>query len=104
MIIQGSNSPLVLTFESDMSNVTEFSAALIKANSNVILKRWLKSDIEIATVDVALPLTQKETFYFPAGTHTLEIKWVDENEIRFAEAISIEVVQRLDKERFTIEG
>lgn len=107
MIIQGSNAPILLTFESSMDSITDFSAALVSrklVDKTSILKHWEKADIEVNETAVALPLTQEETMEFPSGVCSLEIKWVDEDNVHFADVVNINVEHRADKTKLAIGG
>lgn len=107
MIIQGSNAPILLTFESSMESIVDFSAALVSrqlSGEATILKQWGKEDISISDTDVALPLEQEETMEFPNHVCSLEIKWVDENDIHFADVVKILVQPRADKTKLELGG
>lgn len=107
MIIQGSNAPILLTFGSNMESISDFSATLISRrleDKDAILKQWRKEDVEIAGSDIILPLTQEETLAFPYGVHTLEVKWVneDDGDILFADAVKIDIEKRVDKTTLSV--
>lgn len=104
MIIQGSNSPIMLEFENDKSEITDFSAALFRGQSGGELKQWQMDDIEISGNLIFLPLTQEETMGLPAGQLILEIKWVDEKNVCFAKLVLMAVQKRNDKTVFTLGG
>lgn len=105
MIVQGSNAPILLTFDNIMENVTDFSAVLVSrrlGDENKIIKQWTKDDIEIGGLDIILPLTQEETMEFPSGTHALEVKWVNEDNICFANVVNVNIEYRADKTKLNI--
>lgn len=108
MIIQGSNEPIVLEFDRDMSEVQKFSAVLFKQakalSTNSIdseLKKWSREDAFIEDGKVILGLKEEETMKFPVGVATLEVKWLDNADVMFADEVQIDVVKWFDKTRLT---
>ena len=50
MIYQGSNSPLIVTFDQDVSELSALTATLWKTGmqcSSTLIKRWDKEDMDI---------------------------------------------------------
>ena len=95
MIIQGSNNPIILEFDSPMEGITDFSAVLSYKGQSI--KQWRLSDVQIEDVSIIMPLTQEETLAFPSDRLCLEIKWLNNDNICFAERIAISVEKRFDK-------
>ena len=69
MIFQGGNSPIVLKFPYDISDMSGFSAALIDDRSSCVLKQWNLSDINIDGSMLYMPLSQDDTLSMPHGIH-----------------------------------
>lgn len=100
MIFQGGNSPIVLKFPYDISDMSGFSAALIDDRSSCVLKQWNLSDINIDGSMLYMPLSQDDTLSMPHGIHFLEVKWLSGQNIQFAKIIRIHVIKRDDKTSF----
>ena len=97
MIIQGTNLPLVVTFDADVSETAALVITLWRRNGTE-LKRWTKNDMQITEDTVELPLTEEETAAFPEGYNTLEAKGLDEyGQTIFWEAMPLLVEGRRDK-------
>lgn len=75
MIIQGSNQPITISFDEDMSLQSDIEIALFSGSTE--LKHWSKEDLTIDEDVIQAPLTQEETMDFPAGSAILEVKWYD---------------------------
>ena len=95
MIIQGSNNPIILEFDSPIEGITDFSAVLSYKGQSI--KQWRLGDVQIEDDSITMPLTQEETLVFPSDRLCLEVKWVDNDNICFAEKIIISVEKRFDK-------
>ena len=94
MLIQGTNAPLIIEFDSNV-DVIDMSIALIMGDKAI--KRWGKSDVTIEGVFVYCSLTQQETIEMPTGTAVLEIKWTNrDGEVQFADRASVRIVKRID--------
>ena len=80
-IIQGSNNPIVVNFDRDISQCSKVEVGLYhpKPHTEQTLKEWHKDDITFYENEayIELPLTQKETMAFPIGRVSLEIKALD---------------------------
>lgn len=81
VIIQGSNNPIVVNFDRDISQCpsVEVGLYLPKAHGYLTLKEWHKADISFNENEayIELPLSQEETLSFPSGKISLEIKALD---------------------------
>lgn len=96
MIIQGSNSPITLTFDSDISEIPTIVATLWRGKGN-LFKQWNKSDMEIDETTAELPLTEEETAGLDGGTVVLDVKGVDDTgAIIFYEEAYVQVLARRD--------
>lgn len=114
MIIQGANEPIILNVKKDLTDIQDFSAvlysekSLIKGTGAVVLKKWTKDDVTIDAYEnevtpITLPLKESETMGFVKGNAKLEIKWLLEGNIWFAEEAVILVKEWNDKTRMTDE-
>ena len=106
MIIQGSNSPIVISFDDDVSGVTEWSVALFgedkRGMPSVLLKHWGTEDIEVDGSTAYAPLTEEETMEFAPGVASLEIKWLEADDIVFQSAtVRVRISGRKDKTKIT---
>jgi hypothetical protein len=96
MIIQGSNNPITLTFDSDLTDIPTLVATLWLGRG-IMLKRWDKSDMSIDGEVVTLPLTEEETAQMGGGTIVLDVKGLDEDGYTiFWEEASLRVLPRRD--------
>ncbi len=96
MIIQGSNNPITLTFDSDLADIPTLVATLWLGKGNM-LKRWDKSDMDIDGSTAALPLTEEETAAINGGYIALDVKGVDEyGSIIFWDEATLRVLCRRD--------
>ena len=98
-IPQGSNNPLVITFDEDV----EVSSIVIslwdrKSGTDEPLKVWTEEDVTIEEENVICPLSEEETAGFPAGKLLLEIKGLDEDgNTLFWQEITVRILHRYDK-------
>lgn len=100
MIIQGSNTPIVVTFSDDIATMVSLVATLWTEDGQNI-KTWNKDDMipDNDGTTVELPLTEEETREYPVGFVSLEIKGVAENgQILFWKDAKIRVQSRMDRE------
>ena len=99
-IIQGSNNPLVIQFDQDVSGFPQFVVTLWKTKTSEydLVKQWNKAAMTIDGDTVTLPLTEAETRAMPAGLLQVEAKGLGTggNTLFWAE-MSIDVVFRRDK-------
>lgn len=96
MIIQGSNNPITLTFDADITDIPTIVATLW-AGRGTMLKRWDKADMAIDGKEAALPLTEEETVAMPCGFLALDVKAVDDDgNIVFWDEASVQVLPRRD--------
>ena len=111
MINQGSNSPIQITFDEDMRNMSDWSIALF-GNEKIgrpekLLKHWGKDDLQFnedGTV-VSVPLTEDETMCFPPCVASLEIKWLPaDSHVFLTDVIRIRISKRSDKTKLVACG
>lgn len=96
MIIQGSNTPITLTMDSDVSTIPTLVATLWADEK--LLKRWDTADMTIEGATISLPLTEAETAKMKAGKAVVNVKGLDTNSttIFWDEAV-INIVSRKDR-------
>lgn len=96
MIIQGTNRPIVFTFEESMEDILDIEICLYSNNQEI--KHWTLGDVDIDDNRIVCPLTQAETVLFPAGKCTIEVKWMNSyGETLFAKNLVNTIVERYDK-------
>ena len=96
MIIQGTNIPIQLTFEQDVSGLTKLVATLWQ--SGKLLKQWERADMTIIGNVVTLPLNEDETRTWKKGKIKLEVKGLNRsNQVLFWEEAFTEVLSRDDR-------
>lgn len=97
MLIQGTNTPLAITFEDDVSNVPVLVISLWK-RKGIKLKSWTIENIVVDGDTVYCPLEEQETADFPEGAATLEVKGLDENgQTMFWEKAQVLIESRSDR-------
>lgn len=98
MIIQGTNIPLVITFDEDVSSCEALVITLWRRD-RVKLKQWNMSDVTIEADVVTLPISQEESAAWPEGYNMLEAKGLDENGYTiFWEEAPVMIEGRRDKD------
>lgn len=97
MIVQGTNVPLSVEFDADVSEIPVLVATLwLKDGSK--LKQWDKADMQVEGNTVYLPLDEEETANIAPGFIALEIKGLDDaNQTIFWEESMIKVEGRRDR-------
>jgi len=87
MIVQGSNNPIIVSFDEDVSSIQDWSMSLYgedkRGAPGDLLKHWGLDDVEIDENSVSAPLSQEETLAFPPCVATLEIKWLNADDLIF---------------------
>jgi hypothetical protein len=97
MIYQGSNSPIVITFDEPADGLKDLSIGLYDKSKNP-LKTWNLDTVEISGNDVTCPLTQEETSAMEDGYVTFLVKWSDgDGDVIFAKEETIYIYPRSDK-------
>lgn len=104
-IYQGSNSPIVLIFEEDITQISDFSAALIpkyglRTDEDVIpiLKRWSFEDIIMRDEHtIVLKLSQKESSELSSIPCILEVKVSFEGNVKIVISSLVNIYKRVDK-------
>lgn len=102
MIIQGANTPLVITFDEDVTNIPKLLITMwcdMKDYSGSPIKTWTKDDVIVDRRNVALPLTEQETSSLPTAPMVIEAKGLDSNGATiFWDQCSVNVKRRRDKD------
>lgn len=82
MIVQGTNLPIIITFDEDASTFQSLSVILRPRDSVTAIKTWNLSSVEIAGPEVQCPIEQEDLFA-PNLNITedlnvaIEIKWMN---------------------------
>ena len=100
MIPQGSNSPIVVKLDTNISEISRLVITLWKPGSGGTspIKTWEKTDMAIDGDTAACPLTEAETKSLPVGTLPLEIKGMDASgKMLFWQDCYVSVLGRRDK-------
>lgn len=105
MIIQGSNNPIILEYDSPVDKITDISVVLtqkgsLQCNGSGYAKQWRMADVQKSGKTILLPLTQYETLSFMPGKYDLEVKWIENDSIIFARVVTIYVEPRSDRTQF----
>lgn len=81
MIIQGSNNPLVIQFDTDVDTLPALVVTLWSDNAGYqtkMLKRWNIGDMEVTGDTAVCPISERETKSLPSGDLVIEAKGLDE--------------------------
>jgi len=101
MIIQGSNNPLVIQFDADVSGIPTLVVSLwcdMAGYFNKPLKTWERSDMTINGDTAACDITEQETRNFPSAKIILEAKGLDgDGNTVFWDAYPVDIKTRHDK-------
>lgn len=82
MIIQGSNNPLVIQFDTSVADMPALVVSLWSDTAimpNKPLKQWNRDSMIVDNDTVVCPLYETETKVFPTGHLVLEAKGLDES-------------------------
>lgn len=97
-IIQGSNNPLIITFDQSVDNIPILVATLWKRSNKELIKKWEREDMIIEDDVATCPLTEEETAGLRTKIVTLEIKGLDSGDNTvFWESYDIDIMERNDK-------
>lgn len=97
MIIQGTNRPIILSFQDSMEDIKDIEVCLY-GSENAFLKHWDIEDISIEDKKVICPITQYESINFTPGKCHIEVKWMNEyGETCFAKTLNTTIVERYCK-------
>lgn len=95
IIIQGSNVPIVVTFDDDVSSLEKIAASLWYGKT--LLKEWEDNDITVDEDTATFPLDEDETKEFQSGMVTFELKGVNQGVTVFWKKAKLKVIERHDK-------
>lgn len=97
MLIQGTNIPIQITFDSDVSGFKNIVATLWQQGKQ--LKKWEIDDMTVSGTVITLPLDEDETRNFKKGKATLLIKGLNSlDQTVFWEGAIVEIADRQDRE------
>lgn len=100
MIVQGSNNPLVLTFDESVDNIPSLLVTLWSRNgmSTRPIKAWTRDDMMINGETVVCPLAESETANLVSANLILEAKGLDgEGNTIFWSEYPIDLHRRRDR-------
>lgn len=101
MIIQGSNCPFVVEFDSSVEDLPVLVVTLwhdVPGFQHRLLKRWNREDMQVTETTAVCPVTEAETAALPFTQLVLEAKGLNEKgETVFWDAYKIDVLNRRDK-------
>ena len=101
MVIQGSNCPFVVKFDSSVEDIPVLVITLwhdVPGLQHRLLKKWEREDMEVIKDSAVCPITEAETAALPFSHLVLEAKGLNENnETVFWDAYKIDVLNRRDK-------
>lgn len=100
MIVQGSNTPIVLTFDTNAEKLKDISVALVK--NGKVLYQWGKVDddaeMRFDGKTVYCLLDQTVSIKLPAGLCQVKAKWLDEDgQIEFGKTYYETIIPWEDK-------
>ena len=97
MLVQGTNAPLELQFDRDLSDMDKLVVTLWSLSGDLI-KAWDEEELTIEEDVVLCPLTESETAAFPNTFVTVEAKGLDEDGATlFWDQITVQMVKRNDR-------
>ena len=100
MIIQGSNNPLVIQFDTDVDNMPVLVVTLWSETGcpAKMIKRWDVSDMEIVGNVAICPISERLTKSLPKGDLVIEAKGLDgEGNTIFWDQYKTDVLVRRDR-------
>lgn len=108
-IIQGSNKPIVIVLDENISSATDIVVSVSYLANGKCLKHWHKANVTFGTVvveeetkyTITCPLTQQDTLAFPHGDVVIDLKWLTNGSIEFNGRIFDKVEKRECKEPLT---
>lgn len=104
MLIQGTNAPIKVVFDTSVSDMLSIVATLWDARGKQ-LKKWETDDIDIQGDTIYLPLEEDETVNYAKGKVTLEIKGLNSSGTTvFWQEAKITVKDRKDKVVDLVDG
>lgn len=99
-IIQGSNDPIAIEVDDDLTTYERISAMLFQGKT--LLKEWTTKDVIKDGNTMYFPIRESETLAFPSGAVTLDCKaYTRSGKVVFVEVIKFNVGSRENKYQFT---
>lgn len=97
MLIQGTNSPLVIQFDQDVSTMAKLVITLWSLTGEKI-REWDMDELTIEDDTAICPLTEAETKTYPNTIVTIEAKGIDsDGDMVFWDQMDVKMVKRRDK-------
>lgn len=97
MLIQGTNSPLVIQFDQDVSTMAKLVITLWSLTGEKI-REWDMAELTIDGDTAICPLTETETKEYPNTIVTIEAKGIDsDGDMVFWDQMDVKMVKRRDK-------
>ena len=101
MIIQGSNNPLVIQFDTNISDIPTLVVSLwsnLKGLDHSPLITWNKSDMDISGSTAVCPVSESQTSGFPGTDLILEAKGLDgDGNTIFWDEYKVDLKRRRDR-------
>ncbi len=101
VIIQGSNNPLVIKFDTEVAGIPVLVITLwcdLQAYAGQPLKTWARQDMAVSGDTAVCPITENETKAFPKTRLMLEAKGLDgDGNTIFWDEYPVDVKNRRDK-------
>lgn len=98
MIIQGSDNPLVIEFDDDVSGCSGLVVSLWAGSNTEPVKVWEKTDMEISGATVICPISESVTAGLRSISATIEAKGLDEyGNMIFWDEMKVPVKARFDR-------
>lgn len=97
MLIQGTNSPLVIQFDQDVSTMDKLVISLWSLTGEMI-KEWDLDELTIEGDTAICPMAEAETKTYPNTIVTIEAKGIDsDGDMVFWDQMDVMMVKRRDK-------
>lgn len=108
MIIQGSNNPLVIKFDTDISTIPRLVVTLwadMPGHTTAPLLQWENEDMTIDGDTAVCPITEEQTRSLPANVLVLEAKGLDEyGNTMFWDEYKVDIKRRRDRVIYLTQG
>lgn len=102
-IIQGTNAPIELVFDQDLSQVTALAVSAWSLAGRLV-KEWSLDEVVIEGQTVYCPLTEAESAKLPSAGMVMEAKGLNEaGETVFWSRIKVKVSRRFDRVIYLME-
>lgn len=99
MILQGSNKPIVIELDMDVSEAKDISICLRGSCGNknhAMIQRWGLDDVQIIGNTITIPVTQRETLRYPEGEASILVKCTIDGKTEFFDEFPINIMRWCD--------